>query len=242
MQTKNNVIVQISLLFLIQWLSIAVIVLNALALNMSKDQGLVIAESGPQDFILLIMASASLIIVSLLLCVSLPMLLSHTIELSKKLLAIEIVFSILVIALWTTATSIILTKFNLSSICHNKAKIEINSNVCNLVNTTIIVAFVTIGLWCIMLVTILYTFAELTKLSFVRPHDSSSPYENVKIQISANTNPMTEYDTDTIAETTLNQKDARNHQLSEPDTILTLKNWHFDFEPMDIDLTRIGPS
>lgn len=94
-----------------------------------------------------------------------------------------------------------------------------------------------------MLLTTLYTFAELTKLSFVRPLDStSSPYENVKIQISVNTNPVTEYDTDTIiAETTLNQKDARNHPLPEADTILTLKDWHFNFEPMDIDLTRIGP-
>ncbi|KAI9274932.1 hypothetical protein EDC94DRAFT_591529 [Helicostylum pulchrum] len=197
------------------------------------------------------MASASLIIVSLLLCISFPMLLQpRMIELSKKLLAIEVVFSILVIALWTTASSIILNKFNLSSICHNKSKIDTGSNACNLVNATIIVAFVTIGLWCIMLLTTLYTFAELTKLSFIRPVDSLSPYENVKIQISVNTNPIvtddqTKYDTDTIAnETTLNQKDARNkHQLPEqPDSNLTLKDWHFNFEPMDIDLTRIGPS
>lgn len=114
MQAKKNVIVQVTLLFLIQWHSIAVVALNALALNISKDQGLVIAESGPQDYILLIMASASLIIVSLLLCISLPMLLSRTttMGLSKKLLAVEIVFAILVIALWTTASSIILSKFN----------------------------------------------------------------------------------------------------------------------------------
>jgi hypothetical protein len=119
---NNSAILQISLLFLIQWLSITVIVLNALALNASKDpnQGLIMAfDTGPQDFIVLIMGATSLFAVSLLLCLYLHMffrLLGNkqlTIySMSQKVLSTEIVLSIIIIALWTPATAIITKHFN----------------------------------------------------------------------------------------------------------------------------------
>lgn len=119
MQAKVNMIIQIILLFLIQWLSIAVIVLNALALHSAKDldQGLIMAtETGFQDFVLLIMAAASLFTVSSLLCVYLQVFFRYSTGPStktfKNILVTEIVCSILIIALWTSATSILLSMFH----------------------------------------------------------------------------------------------------------------------------------
>lgn len=119
MQNKKSVIIQISLLFLIQWLSISVVVLNALALNASKDsdQGLIMAtDTDVQDFILLIMAAASLFAVSLLLCIYLQIFFGIStglsIQMSINILVVEIVFAVLIIALWTSATAIVLSSFS----------------------------------------------------------------------------------------------------------------------------------
>lgn len=119
MSSKTNIIIQIILLFLIQWLSISVIVLNALALNSAKDSdhGLIMAaETGVQDFVLLIMAAVSLFSVSLLLYIYLQMFyrssMGFSVKISKKILMAEIVFSISIIALWTSATVIIQSIYN----------------------------------------------------------------------------------------------------------------------------------
>lgn len=118
MSSKTNIIIQIILLFLIQWLSISVIVLNALALNSAKDSdhGLIMAAEGVQGFVLLIMAAVSLLSVSLLLCTYLQMFyrssMGLSVKISKKILMTEIVFSISIIALWTSATVIIQSIYN----------------------------------------------------------------------------------------------------------------------------------
>lgn len=119
LKKRKSAIVQISLLFLIQWLSITVIILNALALNASKDsnQGLIMAfDTGLQDYISLILGAASLFAVSLLLCLYLQfffrLLGNHPKSPSKKVLGTEIVFSIVITLLWTSATAINLNHFN----------------------------------------------------------------------------------------------------------------------------------
>lgn len=119
MQKLKNAFIQIGSLFLIQWLSIAVIVLNASALNASKDsnQGLIMAsETGPQDFIMLIMSATSLFCVSLLLCLYLQLFFrlmgNKPFSLSKSVLYVEVAFSLIVISLWTAATVIVLKHFN----------------------------------------------------------------------------------------------------------------------------------
>lgn len=120
MEKNKATVIQISSLFLIQWLSIVVIILNASALNASKDsnQGLILAsEAGTQDYILLIMAASSLFAVSLLLCLYLQLLLrllgNKPISApSKKVLYIEIIFAAIIIALWMAATVIVHSFFN----------------------------------------------------------------------------------------------------------------------------------
>lgn len=119
MQKKKAAIIQMAFLFLIQWLSITIIILNALALNSAKNsnQGLIVAaESGPQEYILLIMGAISLLASSLLLIMYLQIFLrllgDHPLDLSKRILAFEIVLTLVVIALWSTASGIIAARFN----------------------------------------------------------------------------------------------------------------------------------
>jgi hypothetical protein len=119
MQRKKHAVLHIALLFVIQWLSVTVIILNALALNSIKDsnQNLIIAtKTGPQEFILLIIGAVSLFAASLLLCVYLHIMFrllgKHPIATSKKVLVTEFVLSIIIITLWTTASIIILVHFN----------------------------------------------------------------------------------------------------------------------------------
>lgn len=119
MQKSKNAFIQIGSLFLIQWLSIAVIVLNASALNASKDsnQGLIMSsETGPQDFIMLIMSATSLFCVSLLLCLYLQLFFrlmgNKPFSLSKSVLYVEVAFSFIIISFWTAATVIVSKHFN----------------------------------------------------------------------------------------------------------------------------------
>lgn len=118
-QKKKVAIIQMAFLFLIQWLSITIIILNALALNSAKNsnQGLIVAaESGPQEYILLIMGAISLLASSLLLIMYLQIFIrllgDHSLDLSKRILVFEIVLTLVVIALWSTASGIIAARFN----------------------------------------------------------------------------------------------------------------------------------
>jgi hypothetical protein len=119
MQKKKAAIIQMVFLFAIQWLSIAIIILNALALNSAKksNQGLIVAaESGSQEYILLIMSAISLLASSLLLITYLQIFLrllgDHPQDLSKRILAFEIGLTLVVIALWSTASGVIVAHFN----------------------------------------------------------------------------------------------------------------------------------
>lgn len=119
MQKKRAAMIEMALLFVIQWLSITIIILNALALNAAKNsnQGLIIAaESGPQEYTLLVMGAISLLASSLLLIMYLhifPRLLGdRPLDLSKRLLAFEIVLTLVIIALWSTASGVTVSRFN----------------------------------------------------------------------------------------------------------------------------------
>lgn len=119
MQKKKHVVLQITLLVVIQWTSVTVIILNLLALILVKDsnQNLIIAtKTGPQEFILLVIGAVSLLTASLLLCIYLHtqfrLLGNHPIGPSKKVLIIEIGLSIINIVLWATASITILICFN----------------------------------------------------------------------------------------------------------------------------------
>jgi hypothetical protein len=119
MQGKKHALIHIILLVIIQWLSISVIILNALALNSVKDNkvGLIIdSDSGPQEYLLLIMGATSLFAASLILCLYIQIIYRFinrdTFSPSKTVLGAEVVMSIIVIALWSSSTAIIVNHFN----------------------------------------------------------------------------------------------------------------------------------
>jgi hypothetical protein len=116
MEKKRQVYIQLVALFLIQCSSIAVIVLNALALNSvnNLNRGLIVAtESSPQEFLIIIMGVLSLLFSTILLCFYIQLYSSATMaQPSKKILAFETGLSLFIIALWMTLNIIILTRFN----------------------------------------------------------------------------------------------------------------------------------
>lgn len=106
----------LSLLVLVQWISLAVVILNATALFLlrgSQHTGLVIIHSSPADYMLLILGSLSFVGSSSLLLLHLHfhfrIMDDGTFTPPRTLSATEVIMSVISIALWTVATSLILT-------------------------------------------------------------------------------------------------------------------------------------
>ncbi|KAL0138234.1 hypothetical protein V8B55DRAFT_1391565 [Mucor lusitanicus] len=200
--------IEMALLFVIQWLSITIIILNALALNAAKNsnQGLIIAaESGPQEYTLLVMGAISLLASSLLLIMYLhifPRLLGdRPLDLSKRLLAFEIVLTLVIIALWSTASGVTVSRFNEFSSCKKPNVSTLTTNIsfdqydssklsskaCGLANAMIVVGFVAIIVWLMALIVSIYALSELNNFAigdlFVM-QAPIHPYQDVKIQVN----------------------------------------------------------
>ncbi|KAL7324549.1 hypothetical protein PS15p_209728 [Mucor circinelloides] len=208
MQKKRAAMIQMAFLFVIQWLSITIIILNALALNAAKssNQGLIIAaESGPHEYTLLIMGAISLLASSLLLIMYLHIFLhllgDRPLGLSKRLLAFEIVLTLVVIALGSTASGIISARFNEFSSCKRPNVSTLTTNVrfdrygssklssraCGLANAMIAVGFVTIIVWLMTLIVSVYALAGLNNFTIADLFTMQTPvhpYQDVKVQIN----------------------------------------------------------
>jgi hypothetical protein len=116
-RARKESALHLALLVLVQWISLAVVILNATALYLlrsSQHSGLVdTTQSNPADYMLLILASSSFVgsTVFLLLHLQLHFQIidDHPFSLPKSLSATEMMISVISIALWTVATSVILT-------------------------------------------------------------------------------------------------------------------------------------
>ncbi|GAN06755.1 hypothetical protein MAM1_0135d06245 [Mucor ambiguus] len=197
-----------ALLFVIQWLSITTIILNALALNEAKNsnQGLIIAaESGTKEYTLLILGAISLLASSLLLIMYLHIFLrllgDRPLDLSKRLLAFEIVLTLVVIALWSTASGVIVACFNEFSSCKKTnvstlttnisfdrySSSKLNSKACSLANAMIVVGFITIIVWFMTLIISIYALSEINNFTigdlFIM-QAPVHPYQDVKVQVN----------------------------------------------------------
>lgn len=117
-KARNEAIIHISLLVLIQWISIAVMVLNAISLKMASGalQGLIATTPGPQDYLLIVLGAASLMAASLLLCLHLHVFFrlidNRPFAPSKAILAMQMTAGVMLVALWASATSIVMTSYN----------------------------------------------------------------------------------------------------------------------------------
>lgn len=105
----------LALLVLVQWISLAVVILNATALFLLKysqhNTGLVNQQRAPADYMLLILGSLSVLASSLLLLKHLHIhfRIIDVFAPPRTLSAAEVILSVISIALWTVATSLILT-------------------------------------------------------------------------------------------------------------------------------------
>lgn len=117
-KARNEAIIHISLLVLIQWISIAVMVLNAISLKTASGalQGIIATIPGPQDYLLIVLGAASLLAASLLLCLHLHVFFrlidNRPFAPSKAILAMQMTAGVMLVALWASATSIVMTSYN----------------------------------------------------------------------------------------------------------------------------------
>lgn len=107
----------LALLVLVQWISLAVVILNATALFLlkgSEHSGLVNTISSPADYMLIILGSLSFVGSSILLLAHLHIHFrifdDSPYAPPKGLSASEIILSVISLALWTVATALILTR------------------------------------------------------------------------------------------------------------------------------------
>ncbi|KAI9252743.1 hypothetical protein EDC94DRAFT_620532 [Helicostylum pulchrum] len=155
----------LALLVLVQWISLAVVILNATALFLLRTvqhSGLVTTHSSPADYILLILGSLSFIISSIFLLMHLQ-LHFHIIDdipftPPRVLSATEVIISVISIALWTVATSIILAHSQDTSPCQFTSSLytKNHSDVCELFDTTLMLAFAAVGSWVLALLATLF--------------------------------------------------------------------------------------
>jgi hypothetical protein len=115
-RARKESALHLALLVLVQWISLAVVILNATALYLlrsSQHRGLVNTHSSPIDYMLLILSCTSFAgsTVFLLLHLQLHFRIAddHSFSPPKSLIATEVIVSVISIALWTVATSVILT-------------------------------------------------------------------------------------------------------------------------------------
>ncbi|KAL9549958.1 hypothetical protein MBANPS3_004973 [Mucor bainieri] len=156
----------LALLVLVQWISLAVVILNATALYLlrsAKHSGLVNDYSSPADYMLLILGSLSFVGSTIYLFLHLHLYFriidDGPFTPPKSMSAIEVIMAVISIALWTVATSVILThsqeatspcRFTSSLYTHN------HSDICELFDTTLMLAFAAVGGWVLVLLATLF--------------------------------------------------------------------------------------
>ncbi|KAI9476294.1 MAG: hypothetical protein EXX96DRAFT_294545 [Benjaminiella poitrasii] len=157
----------LTLLVLVQWISLAVIILNATSLYLlrrtSQLPAIVSTHSSAADYMLIILGSVSFVgaTIYLVLHLHLYFRLGHVdqpFSPPRSISATEVIMSVLLIALWTVATSIILTHSQATSPCRfiNNILTHYHSDVCELFNTGLMLAFAAVGGWVLVLLATLF--------------------------------------------------------------------------------------
>jgi hypothetical protein len=119
MEKKQEGILHMCLWIMLQWLSLAVVVLNAVALRLSKQQPqlqnkLVSSYTGAQDGILIVLGVVSFLAASIPFCLHLVVYYrsQRSFAPSKLVLISELSIGVIMVILWTGASSIVLTHFH----------------------------------------------------------------------------------------------------------------------------------
>ncbi|KAI8879198.1 hypothetical protein K501DRAFT_194151 [Backusella circina FSU 941] len=158
-------VLHLFLLVLIQWISLAVVILNATALYLLRgsNKGMVTMNSSPADYTLLILGSMSFVASTIILVFHLQLYYRITEDQPflppRALSASEVILGVISVALWTVASSIILTHSQAgTSPCQFTSSFytKNHSDVCELFDTTLMLGFAAVGGWILILLATLF--------------------------------------------------------------------------------------
>ncbi|KAI8088876.1 uncharacterized protein BX664DRAFT_358506 [Halteromyces radiatus] len=197
MDKRQDGIVHMCLLVMIQWISIAVVVLNSVAYSMSQqhpllDGKLVSSQSGPQDILLIVLGVTSFLAASLPLCLHLYIYYRSngacSFSPSKIVLISELCIGVVMVTLWTAASSIVLTHFHVSSSCRLDVVNDLSA--CKMLDMAITIGIVAIAGWVMMLIIASISISRLPAMpSFILEqnpyHAIGYPLEQEQYHVAA---------------------------------------------------------
>lgn len=116
LKTTQHAVIHTVLLIFIQWTSIAVIVLNVMALGSTTGElGLLDMKPASQDYLLLVLGGISLLTSSFLICLYLHtyfhLINNRRLAPSRAIQTAELTMGVLLITLWASGTSIITSNY-----------------------------------------------------------------------------------------------------------------------------------
>ncbi|KAI8339986.1 hypothetical protein BC941DRAFT_450501 [Chlamydoabsidia padenii] len=163
---KQDGIMHACLLVTLQWISLTIVILNVVALRVSKEypqlqNKLISSHSGPQDIVLIVVGVLSFLTATLLLCLHLTVYYRSQPFASTKLVWItELVVGVVMVIFWTAASSIILTHFHVSSNC--RLDIFNDTSACKILNIAIMIGLGAIAGWILLLIIASIGMSRLT--------------------------------------------------------------------------------
>ncbi|KAI9304241.1 hypothetical protein BJ944DRAFT_267148 [Cunninghamella echinulata] len=184
MERKQDGIIHVCILILLQWISITVVILNQLVLKSPHSKESLISDQvGIQDILLLVLGISSFLASSLPLCLHLYMYYRspglRSFAPKKIVLVTEMSISVIMIALWSATSAIVFTHFHVLSPCRFNLVEE--QNACRLLNMAIITGMVAIGGWVILLIASSVSMTRLPKMpSFIL---EPNPYHTIDYHV-----------------------------------------------------------
>ncbi|KAI8062233.1 hypothetical protein BC940DRAFT_322281 [Gongronella butleri] len=164
MNRKQEGILHVSLLIVLQWISVAVVITNSIGIHMSFDahMGFVSSDAGAQDLLYTVLGIMSFTAATLPLCLQLY----HHCRTNESgllptriTLLSEISLSIVMMVLWAAVCSVIITHTRVSSPC----SIE-KTSPCRLLDLTIVLGLVTLAVWILLLLVASFSMSRLPSL------------------------------------------------------------------------------
>ncbi|CAO3651835.1 unnamed protein product [Cunninghamella blakesleeana] len=184
MERKQDGIIHICILVIIQWISIAVIVLNQLVLKSNHSKESIISDQvGLQDILLLVLGVSSFLASALPFSLHLYMYYRSpgikSFAPKKIVLITEMSVSVVMIGLWSATSAIVFTHFRVLSPC--RFNVVEDQNACKLLNMAIITGIVALGGWVILLIA---ASISMTRLPTMPPFIlEANPYHTIDYQM-----------------------------------------------------------
>ncbi|ORZ19544.1 hypothetical protein BCR42DRAFT_390205 [Absidia repens] len=194
----------ICLLVMIQWISLATVVLNVVASTLAQNepqlQGQLVSasKSGLQDTMLIITGIISFLAATFPLCLQLRLSCqssqhSSFASTTKKILIGELATGVVMVAFWTAVVSVVLTQFHVSSNCQLEVLKGVSA--CKMMDMAITSGLGVIVGWVILLIIASINLAKLPIMTTPEFILETNPYltsyyasgEDKRVSLSADT-------------------------------------------------------